>query len=45
MVEGARDEHPNELAHRIAAQALLAALESLPLKAPKESAGSAARIH
>lgn len=30
-VEGARDEHPNELAHRIAAQALLAALEGVPI--------------
>ena len=31
VVEGARDEHPNELAHRIAAQALIKALESTPL--------------
>ena len=28
VVEGARDEHPNELAHRIAAQALVATLDS-----------------
>lgn len=28
VVEGARDEHPNELAHRIAAQAILATLGS-----------------
>ena len=31
VVEGARDEHPNEIAHRIAAQALISALESTPL--------------
>ena len=28
VVEGARDEHPNELAHRIAAQALLTSLDT-----------------
>ncbi len=32
VVEGARDEHPNEIAHRIAAQALIRALESTPLQ-------------
>ncbi len=31
VVEGAKDEHPNEIAHRIAAQALVSALESTPL--------------
>ena len=29
VVEGARDEHPNELAHRIAAQALIRGIESV----------------
>ena len=29
VVEGARDEHPNEIAHRIAAQALLRSIESV----------------
>jgi len=45
VVEGASDEHPNELAHRIAAQALLSALQPLafpPLSAAKRTV---ARIH
>jgi hypothetical protein len=45
VVEGALDEHPNELAHRIAAQALLAALESMPLPPRKPVAEPAPRIH
>lgn len=45
VVEGARDEHPNELAHRIAAQALLAALEPLHLQAAQPVAGPPPRIH
>lgn len=44
VVEGANDEHPNELAHRIAAQALLAALESIPLPPPRPAATPAPRV-
>lgn len=43
VVDGASDEHPNELAHRIAAQALLASLSSIPL--PERVAEPAARTH
>ncbi len=39
VVEGASDEHPNELAHRIAAQALLSTLESMLPAATHPAAG------
>lgn len=45
VVEGASDEHPSELAHRIAAQALLSALESLRLPPLQPSIEPAHRIH
>jgi len=45
VVEGQRDEHPNELAHRIAAQALLRALESTPLDARSGAPAAVPRIH
>jgi hypothetical protein len=45
VVEGARDEHPNELAHRIAAQALLSVLESTALPPLSRMARVPARIH
>jgi hypothetical protein len=38
VVEGALDEHPNELAHRIAAQALVSALEATVLPRVAEHA-------
>lgn len=44
VVEGARDEHPNELAHRIAARALLAALESVPLPPRQPGSGPVSPI-
>jgi hypothetical protein len=34
VVDGVNDEHPNEIAHRIATDALLAFLEDVPLKGP-----------
>lgn len=37
VVEGERDEHPNELAHRIAAQALASAIESSLSEQPFEA--------
>lgn len=37
VVEGARDEHPNELAQRIAAQALLPIVESVVEHPPREA--------
>ncbi len=45
VVEGEKDEHPNELAHRIAAQALLAALESMPLPPPRPIPKPVPRVH
>lgn len=45
VVEGEKDEHPNELAHRIAAQALLAALESIPLPPPQPIPKPVPRVH
>jgi hypothetical protein len=45
VVEGARDEHPNELAHRIAAQALLAALDSTSLPPHTGEPGPASQVH
>lgn len=35
VVDGANDEHPNEIAHRIAAQALLKALDDVVPRAPR----------
>ncbi len=45
VVEGPQDEHPNELAHRIAAQALLASLESMALPERKAAGEAPARVH
>lgn len=45
VVEGEADEHPNELAHRIAAQALLAALESKPLPRLPQAPEAAPAVH
>ena len=45
VVEGALDEHPNELAHRIAAQALLAALEAVRLPAAPNGGEGGSRVH
>ena len=45
VVEGALDEHPNELAHRIAAQALLAALEAVRLHAAPNGGEGGSRVH
>ena len=41
MVDGADDEHPNEIAHRIAAQAIAREVEEVLPRA--EVAGAAAR--
>jgi hypothetical protein len=45
VVEGARDEHPNELAHRIAAQALLSALSEISFPPLSAAVRPASRIH
>jgi hypothetical protein len=47
VVEGALDEHPNELAHRIAAQGLLAGLRDVlpPPAPPIETRHASARTH
>jgi hypothetical protein len=34
VVDGPRDEHPNEIAHRIAAQALVKAVDGVVPRAP-----------
>ena len=40
VVDGARDEHPNEIAHRIAAQAIARAMDDVaPRSAPQAPAG------
>ena len=45
VVEGARDEHPNELANRIAAQALLAALQPISFPPMSAAVKASARVH
>jgi hypothetical protein len=43
VVDGAADEHPNEIAHRIAADVLLKALDDvIPWSAPRPAAGAEA---
>jgi hypothetical protein len=40
VVDGAADEHPNEIAHRIAAQAIAKAIDAV---VPREAAASPAQ--